>query len=109
MFSLLYHHFAIAYCFCSPGINVYTPVTAILPLIFILLVGALKDGYEDYLRHKTDKKTNEKPVTAIRNGNLETVEAQNLHVGDFVLIKEFLFASCTSLVSFLVVMKSLRT
>ena len=72
-----------------PGINIYTPVTAILPLVFILLVGALKDGYEDYLRHKTDNKTNQQPVTRYRNFTKEVIQTQNLVPGDFVLLKEF--------------------
>ncbi|KAH7815778.1 putative phospholipidtranslocating P-type ATPase [Monocercomonoides exilis] len=69
-----------------PGVNVYNPVTAVLPIIFIFSVGALKDAYEDYLRHKTDKKTNQKPVRALRNSKFETIQTQKLSVGDFVLI-----------------------
>ena len=90
IFCLLLFPYLVYKCsLSSPGINVYTPVTAILPLVFILFVGALKDGYEDYLRHKTDNKTNQKPVTRYRNYTKEVIQTQNLVPGDFVLLKEF--------------------
>ena len=60
-----------------------------MPLVFILLVGALKDGYEDYLRHKTDNATNQKPVTVIRNKKSQIIQTQNLCSGDFVVVHEF--------------------
>lgn len=69
----------------------YNPVSALLPVIFIFCVGMLKDGYEDYLRHKTDKKTNRKLVKVIRNDSIQSIESQNIHVGDFLIIEKFAF------------------
>ena len=41
-----------------PGVSPFNIWSTLLPLIFILLVSAIKEGYEDYCRHRTDKITN---------------------------------------------------
>ena len=73
-----------------PSINVYNPVTAVIPVVFILLVGLVKDGYEDYIHHKTDKKVNERPVHVIRDNKLQTIQLQQIYPGDFVLVKRYI-------------------
>jgi phospholipid-translocating ATPase len=35
-----------------------SPYTSILPLTFVVLVTATKQGYEDWLRHREDKRVN---------------------------------------------------
>lgn len=35
-----------------------SPLTSLLPLIFVISVTAIKQGYEDYLRHKADNVVN---------------------------------------------------
>lgn len=42
-------------------------LTSALPLAFVTLVTACKQGYEDYLRYKTDKRDNRRSVNVIRN------------------------------------------
>lgn len=51
-------------CINSP----VSPWTSLLPLLFVVLVTAAKQGYEDYARHRRDKEVNLAPVTVIRNG-----------------------------------------
>ena len=41
-----------------PGVSPFNIWSTLLPLIFILLVTALKEGYEDLLRHRADNVTN---------------------------------------------------
>ena len=41
-----------------PAISALNPVTAILPLAFVLGVSMLREGLEDYQRYKSDVKTN---------------------------------------------------
>ncbi|KAF8801609.1 phospholipid-translocating P-type ATPase [Phlegmacium glaucopus] len=41
----------------------------ILPLLIILLITALKDGYEDFRRHQSDKKVNHHKVFSLSGGN----------------------------------------
>ena len=44
------------------------PFTSVLPLIFVILVTAVKQFYEDVLRHRSDNEVNCSLVTVIRKG-----------------------------------------
>ena len=39
-----------------------SPVGNVAPLVFVLLVSAVKEGIEDFFRHRADKKENMLPV-----------------------------------------------
>lgn len=41
-----------------PVVNAFQPVLALAPVIFILSVTAIKDLWEDYRRHRSDKEIN---------------------------------------------------
>lgn len=41
-----------------PEISPLTPVTAIIPLVFVLGISMIREGLEDYFRYKSDKETN---------------------------------------------------
>ncbi|XP_046660908.1 phospholipid-transporting ATPase IF-like [Homalodisca vitripennis] len=48
-----------------------SPVTSwatLFPLLFVVTVSAIKQGYEDYRRHKADNKINNSLVTVVRDG-----------------------------------------
>lgn len=45
-----------------------SPMSSILPLIFMIVVTAVKQGYEDWRRHTEDNKVNNAPVRVIREG-----------------------------------------
>ncbi|PSN55951.1 hypothetical protein C0J52_02130 [Blattella germanica] len=62
------------------------PVTSVLPLVFVILVTALKQGYEDWLRHRSDNEVNCAPVTVIRKGIVQDIKAKDVHVGDLIRI-----------------------
>ncbi|KAH7830246.1 putative phospholipid-transporting ATPase IF [Monocercomonoides exilis] len=47
----------------------------------------LKDGYEDFLRYKSDNRTNGKPVFVKIGNRFENLETYKLRVGDFVLLR----------------------
>lgn len=47
------------------------PVTAISPLTFVICVTAIKQGYEDWLRHKSDDMVNNRPVKIVKEGDVE--------------------------------------
>lgn len=40
------------------GLSPYSVIVSVLPFLFILCVTAIKEAYEDYLRHVEDKKQN---------------------------------------------------
>ncbi|KAJ1917674.1 hypothetical protein H4219_003086 [Mycoemilia scoparia] len=44
-----------------------TPILTVLPIIIVLLITAIKDGFEDWRRHISDKKFNQSPTKIVRN------------------------------------------
>ncbi|XP_011693120.1 PREDICTED: probable phospholipid-transporting ATPase IF [Wasmannia auropunctata] len=63
-----------------------SPITSALPLSFVILVTACKQGYEDYLRYKTDKRDNRRSVSVIRNKCSQDIYCEQIMVGDFVKV-----------------------
>uniref|UniRef100_A0A8D0GU60 Phospholipid-transporting ATPase n=1 Tax=Sphenodon punctatus TaxID=8508 RepID=A0A8D0GU60_SPHPU len=74
---------------CSLIIDTPTsPITSGLPLFFVITVTAIKQGYEDWLRHKADNAMNRCPVHFIQHGKLVRKQSRKLRVGDIVMVKE---------------------
>ncbi|KAG8452118.1 hypothetical protein GDO86_004058 [Hymenochirus boettgeri] len=65
-----------------------SPVTSGLPLFFVITVTAIKQGYEDWLRHKADNAMNQYSVHVIQYGKLVRTQSRKLRVGDIVMVKE---------------------
>ncbi|XP_012675184.1 phospholipid-transporting ATPase IH isoform X1 [Clupea harengus] len=65
-----------------------SPITSGLPLFFVITVTAIKQGYEDWLRHKADNSINQCPVHVIQHGNVVRKQSRKLRVGDIVRVKE---------------------
>ncbi|MXQ89702.1 hypothetical protein E5288_WYG011579 [Bos mutus] len=65
-----------------------SPVTSGLPLFFVITVTAIKQGYEDWLRHKADNAMNQCPVHFVQHGRLVRKQSRKLRVGDIVMVKE---------------------
>ncbi|XP_029922865.1 probable phospholipid-transporting ATPase IH isoform X3 [Myripristis murdjan] len=65
-----------------------SPVTSGLPLFFVITVTAIKQGYEDWLRHKADNAVNQCPVHVVQHGKVVRKQSRKLRVGDVVLVKE---------------------
>ncbi|KAK3530348.1 hypothetical protein QTP86_024327, partial [Hemibagrus guttatus] len=65
-----------------------SPITSGLPLFFVITVTAIKQGYEDWLRHKADNAINRCPVQVVQKGKVVQKQSRNLQVGDVVLVKE---------------------
>ncbi|XP_062380155.1 phospholipid-transporting ATPase 11C isoform X1 [Sardina pilchardus] len=65
-----------------------SPVTSGLPLFFVITVTAIKQGYEDWLRHKADKEVNKYLVTVLENGGRVRKESEKIKVGDVVEVVE---------------------
>ncbi|KAL7863252.1 hypothetical protein SRHO_G00122360 [Serrasalmus rhombeus] len=62
-----------------------SPVTSGLPLFFVITVTAIKQGYEDWLRHKADNEVNKYPVIVLEDGRKES---EKIKVGDIVEVME---------------------
>ncbi|XP_061841115.1 phospholipid-transporting ATPase IH isoform X3 [Nerophis lumbriciformis] len=65
-----------------------SPVTSGLPLFFVITVTAIKQGYEDWLRHKADNAVNKCPVHVVQHGKVIRKQSRKLRVGDVVFVKE---------------------
>ncbi|KAK7141388.1 hypothetical protein R3I93_015519 [Phoxinus phoxinus] len=65
-----------------------SPVTSGLPLFFVITVTAIKQGYEDWLRHKADYEVNKYPVTVLEDGRSVKKESERIKVGDVVEVVE---------------------
>lgn len=69
-----------------PDVSPTGRYTTLVPLIFILLVSAIKEIIEDFKRHRADGETNKREVEVLRNGNWEWIQWQHIVVGDIVKV-----------------------
>ncbi|XP_067313404.1 probable phospholipid-transporting ATPase IA isoform X5 [Pseudorasbora parva] len=75
--------------------------TTLVPLLFILVVAAVKEIIEDLKRHKADNVVNKKETQVLRNGAWEIVHWEKVVVGDIVKVngKDFVPADAILLSS----------
>ncbi|KAH8287609.1 hypothetical protein KR054_010752 [Drosophila jambulina] len=64
-----------------------SPMTSLLPLVFVIAVTAAKQGYEDVLRYRTDNVVNASPVTVIRDGKEAIIKSEDVGPGDLVVVE----------------------
>ncbi|XP_064133724.1 phospholipid-transporting ATPase IG isoform X9 [Loxodonta africana] len=64
-----------------------SPVTSGLPLFFVITVTAIKQGYEDWLRHRADNEVNKSTVYIIENAKRVRKESEKIKVGDVVEVQ----------------------
>ncbi|XP_070539119.1 phospholipid-transporting ATPase IF-like isoform X5 [Ptychodera flava] len=60
--------------------------TTLLPLLFVISVTAVKQAYEDWLRHRADNEVNNRPASVIRDGELIKIRSEEIRVGDIVKV-----------------------
>ncbi|KAG8448428.1 hypothetical protein GDO86_015501 [Hymenochirus boettgeri] len=65
-----------------------SPVTSGLPLFFVITVTAIKQGYEDWLRHRADHEVNKSIVYVIEKSKCVKKECEKIKVGDIVEVRE---------------------
>eukprot|EP00760_Papus_ankaliazontas_P008916 PhM_4_TR13946/c0_g1_i1/m.5262/K14802/DRS2, ATP8A; phospholipid-transporting ATPase len=95
-------YFFLAMCISLiPGASAINPLTAVMPLLFVLAVSAGKDGYEDFKRHRNDERANRTMCTVVRGGIPYPVPSKDVHVGDVLYIEngEEIRADCILLSS----------
>ncbi|WOL06809.1 hypothetical protein Cni_G15543 [Canna indica] len=69
-----FHRVALVYFLILAGLNqipqlgVFSPVASVLPLAFVLGVTAVKDGYEDWRRHRSDRIENNREAQVLAPG-----------------------------------------
>ena len=73
---------------CVPQISPLSPVTAILPIVFVLSVSLIREGIEDYQRGKLDKQQNNEKTMVYRDNKwIETING-DLNIGELVMVKQ---------------------
>ena len=53
-----------------PAVSAMDPITAYIPIIFVLSVSVVREGLEDWQRYKSDKLTNEQQIRIVKQGKV---------------------------------------
>ncbi|GAB4836197.1 Alanine--tRNA ligase [Ancistrocladus abbreviatus] len=69
-----------------PQLAVFGRGASILPLAFVLLVSAVKDGYEDWRRHKADRVENNREALVLNNGQFQPKKWKHIRVGEIIKV-----------------------
>uniref|UniRef100_H2YBK1 Phospholipid-transporting ATPase n=1 Tax=Ciona savignyi TaxID=51511 RepID=H2YBK1_CIOSA len=80
-----------------PEISSLNPTTSIIPIIVVLGLTAMKDGFYDYKRHKSDSSVNNRSSSVVKDETLTEEKWMNIKVGDIIQLKnnENVTVSCT--------------
>ena len=67
------------------------PLTDWLPLMFVIVVTALKQAYEDIQRHSNDRQVNLQPIDVVQNGNIAVNNINDINIigAHVIVIVEF--------------------
>ncbi|XP_030488822.2 phospholipid-transporting ATPase 1-like [Cannabis sativa] len=69
-----------------PQLAVFGRTASILPLAFVLLVTAVKDAYEDYRRHRSDRIENNRLASILVNNEFQPKRWKDIQVGEIIKI-----------------------
>jgi len=68
-----------------PSASPINPFLTVFPLALVLLVTAIKDIFEDYMRYRSDRKANNVPCLVANHGDgFRTMRCQDIRPGDLV-------------------------
>ncbi|ESR58925.1 phospholipid-transporting ATPase 1 [Citrus sinensis] len=70
-----------------PQLAVFGRGVSILPLAFVLSVTAIKDAYEDYRRHRSDRIENNRLANVLVNNQFQEKKWKDIRVGEIIKIK----------------------
>lgn len=65
----------------------FDPYSNALPFVIVIVVTAIKQAYEDILRHNADRQVNKKSVRVLRDGKFKKIQSKNIRVGDIVEVE----------------------
>ncbi|RLN42673.1 hypothetical protein C2845_PM01G13810 [Panicum miliaceum] len=69
-----------------PQLGVLTPAVSVLPLAFVLSVTAVKDAYEDWRRHRSDKNENNRTASVLVGGVFRPKQWKEVRVGEVLRV-----------------------
>jgi phospholipid-transporting ATPase len=70
-----------------PQLAVFGRGVSIFPLAFVLLVTAVKDSYEDYRRHRSDRIENNRLASVLVNDQFQQKKWKDIRVGEIIKIQ----------------------
>ncbi|MQL77803.1 hypothetical protein Taro_010236 [Colocasia esculenta] len=70
-----------------PQLAVFGRGASIMPLAFVLLVTAVKDGYEDWRRHRSDKIENNRTAHVLSGSEFQPKRWKEVRVGEIIRIE----------------------
>ena len=73
---------------CIPAISPLSPVTALVPIIFVLSVSLIREAIEDCNRASLDRQQNNEPTKVYHNKRWENTISGNLEIGELVLVEK---------------------
>ena len=73
---------------CIPTVSPLNPVSAVAPFVFVIALSVIREGYEDYMRHKSDKELNSSPCEIFRDGQFSPFQWKDIRVGEIIRVKE---------------------
>ena len=69
-----------------PPLAVFGRTVSLFPLLFVLLVTAIKDGYEDWRRHRSDNNENNRESLVLQSGGFRSKVWKKIEAGEVVKI-----------------------
>ncbi|GLT41731.1 hypothetical protein SLA2020_157740 [Shorea laevis] len=69
-----------------PPLAVFGRTVSLFPLLFVLCVTAIKDGYEDWRRHRSDRKENNREAAVLHSGEFRLKKWKKIRAGEVVKI-----------------------
>jgi magnesium-transporting ATPase (P-type) len=80
----------IAFLSLFPSLSPITPLSAISPFVFVVMVSVVREGFEDLSRYKSDKEVNSQQVAVLRQDETidDKVSSEKLRVGDLIHVRD---------------------
>ncbi|KAK8703459.1 hypothetical protein V6N13_047118 [Hibiscus sabdariffa] len=69
-----------------PPLAVFGRTVSLFPLLFVLCVTAIKDGYEDWRRHRSDRNENNREALVLQAGEFQMKKWKKIRAGEVVKI-----------------------
>uniref|UniRef100_A0A5B6ZC45 Phospholipid-transporting ATPase n=1 Tax=Davidia involucrata TaxID=16924 RepID=A0A5B6ZC45_DAVIN len=69
-----------------PPLAVFGRTVSLFPLLFVLCVTAIKDGYEDWRRHRSDRKENNREALVLQSGKFRLKKLEKIQAGEVLKI-----------------------
>lgn len=69
-----------------PPLAVFGRTVSLFPLLFVLCVTAIKDGYEDWRRHRSDRNENNREALVFQSGQFQPKKWKHIQVGEVLKI-----------------------